>query len=168
MTVGWQRATVAESTGVDRASRPHGKRFGILVHAVLAVVPLDAHDDVVVKVVHAQARLHGASELEEVAAGAAVKGVLSHPWLERARLASDVRREVSITHVREDGSLLEGVIDLAFRETKNDPPTWTLIDFKTDVEIASRRAEYEVQLSLYAKALTAATGEATIAGLLSV
>ena len=47
-------------------------------------------------------------------------------------------------------------------------PIWTVVDFKTDVEIAGRREDYERQVSLYAKAVAEATGEPTRGVLLSV
>jgi ATP-dependent exoDNAse (exonuclease V) beta subunit len=59
---------------------------------------------------------------------------------------------------------VEGVLDLAFR----DGSEWTVVDFKTDVELAARRAAYEVQVALYARAVAAATGEPARAVLLSV
>lgn len=157
-----------ESTTADRTARPHGKRFGVLVHAILATVPLDAEDDGVLKTAHAQARLLGASDEEEKAASIAARAVLAHPWLDRARRAAEVRRETAVTLVEEGGTLIEGVIDLAFREPRGDAFVWTVVDFKTDVEIAGRRAEYELQLSLYAEALRSATGQSVEAGLLSV
>lgn len=164
-----ERFTVhAESTTAARSARPHGKRFGILVHAVLAIVPLDAKADAVTAIARSQARLVGATEEEAAAAAVAVTAALAHPWLERARGATEVRRETALAHVQADGSLVEGVVDLAFRESKDGVATWTVVDFKTDVEIASRRAEYELQLALYAEALAAATGERAEGGLLSV
>jgi ATP-dependent exoDNAse (exonuclease V) beta subunit len=45
---------------------------------------------------------------------------------------------------------------------------WTVVDFKTDVEIAGRREDYERQVALYAKAVAAATGERARGVLLSV
>ncbi len=55
-------------------------------------------------------------------------------------------------------------MDLAFRdkaaaEGAPDRAVWTVVDFKTDLELASRKAEYEVQLRLYVAAVSAATGE---------
>ena len=63
-----------------------------------------------------------------------------------------------------DGSLAEGVVDLAFREARG----WTVVDFKTDREISARRHEYARQLALYARAISAATGEPARAVLLVV
>ena len=70
--------------------------------------------------------------------------------------------------VREDGSLVEGVLDLAFREIEEGSPVWTVVDFKTDVEIVGRREAYEQQVGLYVKAVSAATGERARGVLLSV
>ena len=116
----------------------------------------------------AQGRLVGASPDEEASAVEATVAALAHPWLGRARAASDVRREASLAHVQEDGSLLEGVVDLAFREESPVGAKWTVVDFKTDVELGSRRAEYALQVALYARALETATGEKAEGVLLSV
>jgi ATP-dependent helicase/nuclease subunit A len=159
---------LVEATTADRAARAHGKRFGILVHAVLANVALDANEEQIATVTRAQARLVGATPNEEASAVDATIAALAHPWLARARVASDVRREASLSHLLEDGSLLEGVVDLTFREETSTGPKWTVVDFKTDVELSSRRAEYALQVSLYARALAAATGESAEGVLLSV
>jgi ATP-dependent exoDNAse (exonuclease V) beta subunit len=147
-----------ESVDVDRASRPGGRRFGILVHAVLAAVPLDADSDTVDAVARVQARLLGASADEVVAAGTAVRAALAHDVLRRAAAAAGqggLRRETPVLLRREDGVLAEGVVDLAFREDAG----WTVVDFKTDREIEGARARYEAQVGLYCQAIEAATGE---------
>jgi len=53
--------------------------------------------------------------------------------------------------------LAEGVVDLAFREQDAEFDGWTVVDFKTDHEFASSSARYQVQLGLYAQAVSAAT-----------
>lgn len=59
-----------------------------------------------------------------------------------------------------DGKLAEGVLDLAFRDSQQgEGAAWTVVDFKTDRELAPRRAEYEAQVRLYVEAVTRATGE---------
>ena len=65
----------------------------------------------------------------------------------------------------DDGSILEGVVDLAFLEKGAG---WTVVDFKTDVEIASRKDAYVRQIDAYARAISAATGEPAKGALLSV
>jgi ATP-dependent exoDNAse (exonuclease V) beta subunit len=146
-----------------RAGRPRGVRFGALVHATLAVVPLDAGPDAVHAVATAQGRLVGATDVEIAACAEVVSAALADPWLVRAA-ASDarggLRRETPVFLGVEDGGLLEGTVDLAFREAPpGEPPSWTVVDFKTDVEIKGRGAQYETQVRLYARAVARATGE---------
>jgi len=142
-----------ERTSIERAGRPRGKRFGTLVHALLAESPLDAGRDLLVELARVQARLLGSTADEERAAVDAVVAALDHPLFVRARAASEVHREVPVVHSRPDGTLAEGVIDLAFRE----PSGWTVLDFKTDD--ATKVEIYAAQLGLYVEAVHHATGE---------
>ena len=147
-----------ERTAADRRARPHGKRFGILLHAVLASLPLDAEPDTVLVSARAQGRLLAATREEVEAAAEAAVLALAHPLLRQAAKAAECRRESPVVCVRDDGSLLEGVLDLAFRERLDAQFVWTVVDFKSDVEIAGRLADYERQVTLYADAVTRATG----------
>ena len=145
-----------EEVSSRRADRPHHKRFGTLVHAVLAEAPLDADTRAVERVAAQQARLVGAPEDEALAAAEAVRAALAHPLMKRAARSSECRREVSVTITCESGELIEGVVDLAFREDS----AWTVVDYKTDAEIAqNNREKYEAQVSTYAEAIARATGE---------
>ena len=51
--------------------------------------------------------------------------------------------------------MLEGALDLAFLENG----IWTVVDFKTDADLAPRRRHYEAQLRWYALALSRLTGQ---------
>jgi ATP-dependent exoDNAse (exonuclease V) beta subunit len=144
---------VEETTAV-RTKRPHGKRFGTLVHAVLAAIDLVGDDDAVRAVAELQGRLVGATEEEVEAAAKSAIAAQAHPILARARESSDVRRESPVVLRLADGVLAEGVVDLAFLEEA----AWTVVDFKTDVELGERRAEYAAQVAIYAHAIAAATG----------
>src|SRR5215204_6267720 len=138
-----------------------GGRVGALVHAVLAAADFAAAEASLPRVAAAQGRVLGATEEEVRAAIGVVQGALQHPLLERARASAgrgECRRETPVLLRLPDGSLLEGVVDIAFRESGPDGPAWTVVDFKTDVEIAGRRAEYETQVQIYARAVAAATG----------
>ena len=148
-----------------KRARPHGKRFGILVHAMLAAVKLDADATAVADAARIQARILGAAEDEEAAARDVVTAALAHPLLVRARSAERVERETALMFENDDGSILEGVVDLAFLEKGAG---WTVVDFKTDVEIASRKDAYVRQIDAYARAISAATGEPAKGALLSV
>jgi ATP-dependent helicase/nuclease subunit A len=147
--------------GRDRA-RPHGKRFGALVHATLAEIPLRATPDEIARAAAAQGRFAGATTEEVQAAALAVQAALSHPLLRRAASSLEVRREEPLLHALPDGTLLEGVVDLAFLE----PQGWTVVDFKTDPRPA--QPQYEEQLRLYCLAIEAATGKPATAALLAV
>ena len=153
-----------EAIEIDFA-RPHGKRFGTLVHSVLSVVSLSADTGGVSEVASVQGRIFGATDEEVTASTETVTRVLRHPLMQRAAAAvarGFVRREVPIAMALADGVLVEGVIDLAFQEED----AWTVIDYKTDFEIKGRLEEYKNQLGLYALAVARSTGQGVKAVLL--
>ena len=155
-------AEVALETVASREpDRPRGRRFGTLVHAVLAEIDLRAAPDAVQRAAAAQGRIAGASAEEISAAARAVGAALQHPLLQAAAGSEECRREEPLLHRLADGTLLEGVVDLAFREAAG----WTVVDFKTD---ATDRPQYAAQLRLYCAAVEAATGLAARAVLLAV
>ncbi|APR82119.1 ATP-dependent nuclease, subunit A [Minicystis rosea] len=158
-------------SGVDRRGRPHGKRFGTLVHAVLAAVALDADEATIDAVARAEGRLAGASVEEVAAAATAAKIALQHPLMRRAAESEkrgECRRETPVMLPGRGGELIEGIVDLAFRESGPSGAGWVVVDFKTDAEIAGRKARYETQVLLYVEAIRAATGEGARGVLLSV
>jgi ATP-dependent helicase/nuclease subunit A len=145
----------------DREGRPRGRRFGALIHGVLAIVNLEADTDGIRAMVHAQSALLGAPAEEWEAAVQAVERALRHPVMRRASNAREsVRREVPVALPLSANRILEGVLDLAFREEVDGRSQWTVVDFKTDQEFGTRRAVYEKQVRLYTQAVHAATGEA--------
>ena len=53
-----------------------------------------------------------------------------------------------------DGTMIEGVVDLAFEEAGG----WTVVDYKTDREMATMGEDrYRRQIALYASAIAQAT-----------
>jgi ATP-dependent exoDNAse (exonuclease V) beta subunit len=147
-----------ESAGID-FSRPHGKRFGTLVHAVLSLVDLGADAAGVQSISELQGRLLGAPSQEIASATETVIRGLAHPLMRRAAAASAAgrcRRETPIAVQLEDGLLVEGKVDLAFFD-ETGPGIWTVVDFKTDFEIEGRLEEYREQVALYALAISRAT-----------
>jgi len=138
------------------ADRPHGPRFGTLVHAVLATLPLDANRELVERGAGVQARILGAPAEEVRAAIDVVSRVLGHELLARARAASSVKRETPVAWVQKDGTLIEGVLDLAFDEGD----ATVVVDFKTDYELAAGETRYRAQLQQYLAAVSRATGRA--------
>ena len=147
---------VAEPEVVELAGdpdRPSGRRFGALVHAVLAVTPLDATPDQVGEFAGLEGRMLGATDAEVTAAGAVATIALAHPILERARRAAGAcRREAPVTMQTEDGALVEGVV----------------VDFKTDRELEVALDVYRRQVQLYAQMVARATGEPARAVLMRI
>jgi ATP-dependent exoDNAse (exonuclease V) beta subunit len=141
--------------------RPGGRRFGALVHAMLASVGLDADSDAVRASAVINGRLVGADQEEIQAAVVAVCTALEHPILRKAASSAEMgglRRETPILLRLDDGSLAEGVVDLAFREASEGFTGWTVLDFKTDREFTSSADRYTAQVTLYADAVRTATG----------
>jgi ATP-dependent exoDNAse (exonuclease V) beta subunit len=133
----------------------YGSAIGRAVHAVLQVVDLTTR----------------AGVDEAVAAQSVAEGVAGHEDLVRAlvdsALASEVvQRAATREHWREsyvgasrpDGTLLEGHIDLVYRD---DDGRLQIVDYKTDAvpegAIDSRVTYYKPQIHAYREALTAAT-----------
>jgi ATP-dependent helicase/nuclease subunit A len=142
--------------------RPSGRRFGALVHALLASIDLNAGADAIQASAAINGRLVGANEEEITAAIVTVCAALRHPILQRAAASArkgELRRETPVLLALDDGSLVEGVVDLAFREDTSDFIGWTVLDFKTDREFAtSSDHRYTAQVSFYSEAIRAATG----------
>jgi len=146
------------------ANRPSGRRFGTLVHAVLASVPLDGDLDIIQRLATTHGRILGASQDEVDAASESVRVALAHRVFDDVRKAAQqgrCRREVPIAWRDCEGSLIEGVIDLAFEQAGS----WTVIDFKTDEEFRGDEPVYRRQVGMYAAAINAANG-APVAALL--
>jgi len=148
--------------------RPRGKRFGTLVHATMLRVEPGARPEAFATAAELQGRLLGATPDEIGAAAATVSNALASPMLMRAFAARECRRECGIVGTLADGTLVEGVADLAFLDERAAPPCWTVIDFKTDADLLPRLDEYRAQLGLYMAAIGASTGIAVRGVLLRV
>ncbi len=147
--------------------RPGGPRYGALVHAVLAAVPLEAGVELVADVARLEGRILGASGPEVESATRVVSATLAYPILDRARRAAargECRRETPLAIREIDGTVVEGVVDLAFLEDGR----WMVVDFKTDRELARAVEVYQRQVSLYARVIAEATGQPASACLMRV
>jgi ATP-dependent exoDNAse (exonuclease V) beta subunit len=135
-----------------------GKRFGTLVHAVLAECALDATRSEIEAMARHQGALLAAPKEEIDAAIETALGALAHPVLREAAEADsrgECRRESPVIVPLDDGTNAEGVIDLAYRKEGGG---WVIVDFKTDRE-RGEKIIHAVQLGMYARAVAAATGE---------
>jgi ATP-dependent exoDNAse (exonuclease V) beta subunit len=150
------------------AIRPGGVRFGTLVHALLADVPLARSDgDVLERLAAAHGRVLGADAEEIASATAVVQRVLNHPLIVDAARASEENscyREVPITLRLDSGLLIEGNVDLAYHAGEHV----VVIDFKTDRELEGALEVYRRQVQIYAQAIASATGRTARAVLVRV
>jgi ATP-dependent exoDNAse (exonuclease V) beta subunit len=150
------QVSVVDARGPER---PGGSRFGEMVHAVLAAVPLEADRAAIDALTEVHGRILSAPADELIAAAQTVQRVLSHDLLARARSAGSrgaCRRETPVTCLHRDGVMVEGIVDLAFEEQG----TWTVVDYKTDRELAAVGEDrYRRQVALYASAIAQATGQ---------
>jgi ATP-dependent exoDNAse (exonuclease V) beta subunit len=144
--------------------RPFGPRFGALVHATLATVPLDANEATIAAVAAAQGRILPSPDKQQYAdeevyaASEVVTLVLRDRLFDRIRIAEKAgqcERELPIMWTSPDGTLIEGTIDLAFE----DAGSVTVIDFKTDRELSTDLERYKRQLGMYCLALSGARGK---------
>ncbi len=139
----------------------HGSAVGRAVHAVLQSIDLATGDG-----------LDGA-----VAAQCAAEGVVKHAEVVRALVESalssePVLRAATRPHWREpyvglaqdDGSVLEGFVDLVYRD---DNGSLVVVDYKTDAipdaAVGARAAYYAPQLAAYERATAEATGKTVFA-----
>jgi ATP-dependent exoDNAse (exonuclease V) beta subunit len=153
--------------------RPSGKRFGTLVHALLATLPLDVTPAEVQGLAELHSRMFAATPEETAASAAIGRSVIEHARWQEARAAAAagrrVWREVPVC-LRVDGeagapaTIVDGQVDLAYETAAG----WMVIDFKTDVEMASARDAYSRQVALYAEAVSKATGRPATGILLRV
>ena len=90
-------------------------------------------------------------------------GLIEHPRWQAARAAEAAGRRVwreAPVSLRIDGdpgtppTIVDGQVDLAYETDAG----WVVVDFKTDIEIASAQDAYQQQVALYVEAVAKATG----------
>jgi ATP-dependent helicase/nuclease subunit A len=156
-------ADIDVATEIVEASmtRPGGQRFGSLVHALIADMPLeDADASTLERLASAHGRVLGADAAEVAAAQKLVERLLTHRVLRDAgRAARQGRcyREMPVTWRTGSGALIEGFVDLAYE----DDGGFVVVDFKTDRELDGAVDRYQRQVRIYAAAIAAATGRST-------
>ncbi|MEW1975439.1 UvrD-helicase domain-containing protein [Microbacterium profundi] len=135
----------------------YGNLIGRAVHGALQVANGDAAR--VEDAAASQALAEGIPDLEDIVASY-VRSALATPVVASA-FERQHWSEMYVGAVEHDGIVLEGFIDLVFREESGG---LVILDYKTDTvpdaETLSERATYYApQLKAYARALEAATGE---------
>jgi ATP-dependent exoDNAse (exonuclease V) beta subunit len=123
-------------------------------------VDLNATSEAIRNAAATHGKLVDATEQEINAATIAVLAALKHPVMASAAIEAStgrLRRETPVLLRHVDGTLVEGVLDLAFREATSEFHGWTVVDFKTDSEFESSRSQYAAQVGLYVEAIEKAT-----------
>ncbi|GAB3271925.1 UvrD-helicase domain-containing protein [Kineosporia babensis] len=135
----------------------YGDKVGRAVHGVLQTVDLTADRDGIAAIARAQALAEGVTEHTDAVIDLVVSA-LDAPLVRRAA-EREHWRESYVGAPREDGVIVEGFVDLIFRE---DDGSLVIIDYKTDsipdAAIPARSVYYAPQILAYQYALTAATG----------
>jgi ATP-dependent exoDNAse (exonuclease V) beta subunit len=138
--------------------RGGGAAFGVLVHTLLSQAPFDAPAEQLEALADVEARVLGLSGTDASAAARVAGKVLAHDIIARARRAERrgaCRRETPVTCRLADGTVVEGIVDLAFEENGE----WIVVDYKSDRVLAAEGEErYRRQIGFYVSAIGQATG----------
>jgi ATP-dependent exoDNAse (exonuclease V) beta subunit len=132
-----------------RGTRPAGRAFGKLVHALIEQASFPVRQEDLQAIASVEARIIGSEDRDIEPAIQTALAALRHELLAAAAAATRVHREFPIL-LRRDGRMIEGVIDLAFLTGDG----WTIVDFKTGPADKKRNRG---QLELYRQALATAT-----------
>jgi ATP-dependent helicase/nuclease subunit A len=132
-----------------------GPSFGLAFHGVMERLDLFRGDNLkeLCRTQTLEYSIPGAGEKLE----AMVRRCLGHPLMERVKRAKPLFREVPFS-IFLDGSLVEGKIDLLFKEERG----WVIVDYKTDEvsgeALEQRLQSYRDQGLWYARAIREAAG----------
>jgi ATP-dependent helicase/nuclease subunit A len=142
----------------------YGSSIGRAVHGVLQVVDLAAHNDLE-DAVSAQCVAEGVVQFAPLVTSL-VRSALDSEVVKRAA-AREHWRESYVGMVEQDGTVLEGFVDLIYRE---DDGSLVIVDYKTDsapdAALPSRMEYYAPQLNAYRTIVQTATDEPTAAPIL--
>ena len=124
-------------------------------------MPFNASRDEIQRAANYVARVIGAGDTDAAAATTAVERALASPIMKAAANSPRAHCEYPILFKLADGTLVEGIADLAFESNANGTPQWTIVDFKTDRDLAPYLDQYRAQLRLYVQGLHQATNSPT-------
>ena len=130
-----------------------------LVQQACALSDFDASPDGLRSLTRSLGRIFGNDDKETDAAAQAASRALAHPLLVRAAAADRnglCHRETPLVYRDPEGTLVEGIPDLAFRDDPGGP--WTVVDFKTDIRVDIGQETYRRQVNIYLEAIRQATG----------
>jgi ATP-dependent helicase/nuclease subunit A len=136
----------------ERTALLHGPEFGTALHRLMELCDLTDRESLD-RLAPMIAELHDLPGTEALLACARIA------WdMEPVRRAAENEhwKELPVATVAEDGAVLEGVVDLLYREPGGD---YVIVDYKTDMHLSEVAQDaYRQQLSLYAGQLEDITG----------
>lgn len=142
----------------------YGSAIGRAVHGVLQSVDL-ATGAGLEKAVAAQCVAEGVEDAADLVTNL-VQSALASETVQRAAFRPHWR-EMYIGTVQDDGMVLEGYVDLVYRE---DDGSLVIVDYKTDAipagAVATRTQYYAPQMQAYVQGITSATGDDAVSALL--
>ncbi len=154
-------ALCANEVGLEEVARDRStsrrRGFGTLVHEIMLRIPLDAREDEIRRIAINVGRILAVDE-DLDAAVSVVRGALGSNTIAAALRACELHREFPIIAKLDDGTLIDGIADLVFRTEAAGESRWTVVDFKTDADLAPRIADYRKQVAAYMRGIEAATG----------
>jgi len=148
----------ARSERRDAPSAISAPQFGLFVHRLLQHVSLPDGGNLETVAALAQSEYSVSDDMCRAGVEFVRRALQSDLFTLRVARAEQLFRELPFT-LHRNGIIMEGAMDLVFRENNG----WVIVDFKTDSvssgECAARAAVYREQASDYAAALTEITRE---------
>jgi ATP-dependent helicase/nuclease subunit A len=126
----YRHQTVTQRAGEKAPSREYtgrGLSWGNIIHRALEVLVKEEENVHLNNMVHALVCAEGRPRQECEQVHDVLRSVMSTPFWQRVRQASEKYAEIPFG-LREGDSYLTGIVDLAFKEKTG----WVLVDYKTD------------------------------------
>lgn len=139
------------------AAGNEGVTFGKLVHRLFERLDW-SRPGLLEKMAEIEGKELGATRPMIKKAGEVVKEALGSPLLRRAMASGDYQKEVPFGY-QANGTIVEGVMDVVFREGDG----LVVLDFKTDLvkreDLHSKKKHYQPQANVYSNAVRAIFGQ---------
>ncbi len=136
---------------ISKEGLTEGALFGKLVHRLFEKMDWK-RPEMIDPLTEKEGKGLGATQSMIERAGKLVKEAISSPLFQRVIRSENYQKEVPFTYF-EEGMMIEGVMDLVFREGED----WVVLDFKTDridpKQLEARVNHYRPQVRIYSEAI---------------